>query len=220
MQMHQHHSDPTNAYPYYQQRPPMAQTQSYSYPAASSAPMGAYRSYSNDSGMPAQRASPQAMTRTPSLSIIPATSSLHSQAPSPTSAQSPYPYARQVSNSSQPYGGASPQRGHVYPNGYYAPPPHLQSVDMPRSSSYPSYAQPYPSPSYHHPGMHHPPSLMRHNTTEGMSHGMDMSMRPSMGYSFANRLPLVDRPFKCDECVQSFVSLTTTIDTRADDIEP
>jgi len=220
MQMHQHHSDPTNAYPYYQQRPPMAQTQSYSYPAASSAPMGAYRSYSNDSGMPAQRASPQAMTRTPSLSIIPATSSLHSQAPSPTSAQSPYPYARQVSNSSQPYGGASPQRGHVYPNGYYAPPPHLQSVDMPRSSSYPSYAQPYPSPSYHHPGMHHPPSLMRHNTTEGMSHGMDMGMRPSMGYSFANRLPLVDRPFKCDECVQSFVSLTTTIDTRADDIEP
>jgi hypothetical protein len=35
---------------------------------------------------------------------------------------------------------------------------------------------------------------------------MDLGRQgPSLGYSFANRLPLVDRPFKCDECVQSFV---------------
>ncbi|TXT03828.1 hypothetical protein VHUM_04349 [Vanrija humicola] len=26
----------------------------------------------------------------------------------------------------------------------------------------------------------------------------------NIGYTFANRLPLVDRPFKCDQCVQSF----------------
>jgi hypothetical protein len=92
------------------------------------------------------------------------------------------------------------------PNGYYMP----QAAEMPRSLSYPSYAhpqhQPYPSPQYHHMGapMPHPGTLMRHNTTQGLESGMEMGMRPSMGYSFANRLPLVDRPFKCDECVQSF----------------
>lgn len=52
------------------------------------------------------------------------------------------------------------------------------------------------------------PHLARHNTTSSIGDGIagiDLS-RPSLGYSFANRLPLVDRPFKCDECVQSFVS--------------
>ncbi|CAD6574121.1 MAG: hypothetical protein TREMPRED_001011 [Tremellales sp. Tagirdzhanova-0007] len=53
-----------------------------------------------------------------------------------------------------------------------------------------------------------PPPLDRSNTTSGIGEdmaGMDLTRQgPSLGYSFANRLPLVDRPFKCDECVQSF----------------
>jgi hypothetical protein len=43
-----------------------------------------------------------------------------------------------------------------------------------------------------------PPMLERGSSTPGLE--------PSLGYSFAHRLPLVERPFKCDECVQSFVS--------------
>jgi len=206
-----HHSDPTsNSYPYYpNNRPPIASSNSYQY---SSAPMG-YRSYSNDSaatgpnGTPAgNRGSPQpqALTR-PSLNIVPSPGALHAQQSSSTG--SPYPYQRQVSSNSQPYSQApSPQRAPVYPSQYYMP----QSAEMPRSMSYPSYAQPYPSSQpYHMPGtMHHPPGLARHNTTQGLeAGGMELGMRPSMGYSFANRLPLTDRPFKCDECVQSFVSV-------------
>ena len=201
-----HHSDPpSNSYPYYSNRPPIASSNSYPY---SSAPMG-YRSYSNDSaatgpsGTPAaNRGSPQPQTMSrPSLNIIPPPGSMHAQQ-SPSSG-SPYPYQRQQSGNNQPYSQApSPQRAPVYPSQYYMP----QSAEMPRSMSYPSYAQPYPSPQYHMPGpMHHPPGLQRHNTTQGLeASGMEMGMRPSMGYSFANRLPLTDRPFKCDECVQSF----------------
>lgn len=91
------------------------------------------------------------------------------------------------------------------------------AADMPRSFSYPSSYSQLPYPSYDQamstPSLSshsQPPSLDRHNTTsvigEGMA-GMDLGRQgPSLGYSFANRLPLVDRPFKCDECVQSFVS--------------
>jgi len=199
-----HHSEPApGAYPYNSySRPPVPSSNSYAY---GSAPMG-YRSYSTDSGTgpsatPVNRGSPQPQTMTrPSLNIVPPAGSMHAQQ-SPSA--SPYPYQRQVSGNSQPYSQApSPQRAPVYPSQYYLP----QSAEMPRSMSYPSYAQPYPSPQYHMSGpMHHPPGLARHNTTQGMEAGnMELGMRPSMGYSFANRLPLTDRPFKCDECVQSF----------------
>lgn len=206
------HSEPAGgaAYPYYNQRPALAAHNSYPYASAS---MG-YRSYSNEIP-PQQRNSPQTMNRTPSLSIVPSHSPMHSSlSPSTAAAQSPYPYQRQVSNGpSAPYGTASPQRPPVYSSQpYYVPQSQPQAADMPRSLSYPSYSGPYPSPQYAHPGAApQMPSLNRHNTTQGLEHGMGQlgvgsGMRPTMGYSFANRLPLVDRPFKCDECVQSFVS--------------
>lgn len=125
------------------------------------------------------------------------------------------------------YASHSPSnRPGPYPHpSYYGHPQHSYqssaaptSVDMPRSLSYPNYSQSsYPSympnqppayPSHHHHQAGHPglPPLMRHNTTSTIGEGvgsMDLN-RPSMGYAFAHRLPLVDRPFKCDECVQSF----------------
>lgn len=150
--------------------------------------------------------------------------------PSP-SQSSPYSYSRppppQQSYSSQgqplppvpQHQQSSQQRPLMYPTPYY-PGPYGQpgAAEMPRSLSYPStypqqgYPGGYmpPMPNHMHSMQAHP-SLARHNTTaigEGMS-SMELGRTgPSLGYSFANRLPLVDRPFKCDECVQSFVSLS------------
>ncbi|OCF42813.1 hypothetical protein I317_03415 [Kwoniella heveanensis CBS 569] len=180
-----------------------------SYPYPTSASMG-YRSYSGES----EKHSPVQphLTRTPSLSILPQTTSIPSQS-SPVTA-SPFSYQQrqtpgaQYGTPSQPL--SSPRAG-AYPSPYYTTPySQPTSADMPRSLSYPSnYSQPYPSylPSMsapstiQQPGL---PPLMRHNTMAAPTMGMDMRQGPSLGYSFANRLPLVDRPFKCDECVQSF----------------
>jgi uncharacterized Zn-finger protein len=43
------------------------------------------------------------------------------------------------------------------------------------------------------------PGLHRHASTTAIP-----TMGPNMGYAFASRVPLTDRPFKCDQCVQSF----------------
>lgn len=148
--------------------------------------------------------------------------------PSPNQS-SPYPYNRPpppqaYGSQGQPLPPPVPQhqqspqqRPLMYPTPYY-PGPYGQpgAAEMPRSLSYPStytqqgYPGGYmpPMPSHMHSMPSHP-SLARHNTTaigEGMS-SMDLGRAgPNLGYSFASRLPLVDRPFKCDECVQSFVS--------------
>ncbi|RXK40835.1 hypothetical protein M231_01894 [Tremella mesenterica] len=86
------------------------------------------------------------------------------------------------------------------------------SAEMPRSLSYPSnYSQPYG----YHSSMSTPslsnafslPPLARHNTLSHLGPGisdMDMNRGSGGGYSFHSRLPLVERPYKCDECVQSF----------------
>ena len=127
---------------------------------------------------------------------------------SPSARPAPYPHPHASYYGSHPYQQAAPGPASAAQPG---------SVDMPRSLSYPNYSQSYPSympqgqaqgppayPSHHHPGL---PPLMRHNTTSTIGDGvgnMDLN-RQGMGYAFANRLPLVDRPFKCDECVQSFV---------------
>ena len=120
---------------------------------------------------------------------------------SPSSRPAPYPHPSYHSHQQYPYPSSA------------AP----SSVEMPRSLSYPNYTQSYPTympgqaPGGYpphlqgaHPGL---PPLMRHTSTSTIGEGvnsMDLN-RPSVGYAFANRLPLVDRPFKCDECVQSFV---------------
>lgn len=131
--------------------------------------------------------------------------------PSPTSTSPYYPPPR----AGQPYASAqhSPRGANVYPQqGYYSASPYgnPQAVEMPRSLSYPnSYGAPYANylPSISAPTLvpgGHPgelPSLVRHQSTNSIN---GMTSAPAMGYSFANRLPLVDRPFKCDQCVQSF----------------
>lgn len=132
-----------------------------------------------------------------------------SSQPSPT-ATSPY-YAQRMSPayaSSQPSprngGGSMYAQQAYYPQYAQAP----QAVDMPRSLSYPnnyaSYASGY-LPSISTPTLVHPgdnlPSLARHGSTNSIA---TIGQQPNVGYSFASRLPLVDRPFKCDTCVQSF----------------
>ena len=170
---------PTGSLPAY---PKPMLSSSYPY---SSAPMG-YRSYSND--QPPPKASSPGMTgRTPNMDIA-------MGSPLSASFSSPYAYsARQISSQS-PYASnlslPSPQPRPTYT--------YVQAPDMPRSLTYPSYAQPYASPAYQsslsNPPIDSPQACNRE------------PIRPPMGYSFANRLPLVDKPFKCDECVQSFVS--------------
>ena len=186
-----HHSDPTPVNYYNAPKFTMAHNP---YPYPSSASM-AYRTYSNESAT--QRASPQtaALARTPSLSVMPTPSAMQ---PSP-SANSSYSYSRPMAaDGSYQSTGMSPQQRSIYPSQYYP-----QAAEMPRSLSYPSYAQPYPSPQSYPGGMHNP-SMPFARYPQGYE-ALDMGMRnQSMGYSFANRLPLVDRPFKCDECVQSF----------------
>ncbi|KAL7421780.1 hypothetical protein Q5752_003551 [Cryptotrichosporon argae] len=148
------------------------------YAYAGSHPMG-YRSVSSETapGAPG-RSSP---SRNPSFSSV-------AQA-SPSA--SPYAYTRSGPSPYAPIPGHSPQpRPAFYPAPYYPTYGQPGAVDMPRSLSYPST---YPTP-YHVPGVGPP-----------MGHDRGLpGQAPSLGYSFANRLPLVDRPFKCDECVQSF----------------
>jgi uncharacterized Zn-finger protein len=57
------------------------------------------------------------------------------------------------------------------------------------------------APTLVHPNDGLPP-LVRHGSTNSI--GQVTAGGPAIGYSFANRLPLVERPFKCDQCVQSF----------------
>ncbi|KAK8864230.1 hypothetical protein IAR55_001476 [Kwoniella newhampshirensis] len=207
-----HHSEPPigQQYSYYQQKPQPVQHNTYPYPASASM---TYRSYSGET----ERQSPQqqSLTRTPSLSILPPAGSVPSQS-SPING-SPFTYQRQThaaqyGTPTSQQAQSSPRASGLYPPNYYTT-PYAQptSADMPRSLSYPSaYAQSYPSylpsisapSSLQQPGAH--PALIRHNTMAGPNSFMDMRTGPSLGYSFANRLPLVDRPFKCDECVQSF----------------
>ena len=170
-----------------------------------------YRSHSNDSrASPSQSNGHNGLERTPTLSNM--------NPPQPSPNASPYMYGRQPQ---QQYSVPPPNNGHQHsphrqpyapPQGYYAYAP--SAVDMPRSLSYPSAYAPYANymPSMSSPalapGHNIHPSLSRHNTTSGIGEGlagMDLG-RPNMGFAFANRLPLVERPFKCDECVQSFVS--------------
>ncbi|KAK4685613.1 hypothetical protein P7C73_g4540, partial [Tremellales sp. Uapishka_1] len=181
----------------------------------------AYRSFSGE-----DRNQPQSqLSRTPSMNAT----SQHGSLPSP-SATSPYAYQRQMANHSQSYPTQlSPQRAPMYPSSYYpAQYGTPQSAEMPRSLSYPSnfqqqqqqqpqQQQQYPSflPSISAPALlahgssSSLPPMARHVSTSSMADGMagmDLG-RPqalNLGYSFQNRLPLVDRPFKCDECVQSF----------------
>lgn len=125
---------------------------------------------------------------------------------SPSARPAPYPHPSYYG--SHPY-QQQPQQASAVGAGGPA------SVDMPRSLSYPNYSQSYasympsqgpsPYPSHHHPGL---PPLMRHNTTSTIGEGVGNMDLNRQGYAFANRLPLVDRPFKCDECVQSFVRIS------------
>ncbi|KAK6910306.1 hypothetical protein L486_00031 [Kwoniella mangroviensis CBS 10435] len=204
-----HHSEPAGInqqYPYYQQTHKIAGP---TYPTyATSAPM-AYRTYSGET----ERQSPiqPPLTRTPSLSIVPTSSVPSQSSPITASSYSPYAHTRQIPTTQ--YGTPASQtqsspRAGVYPSSYYTTPySQPSSADMPRSLSYPSnYSAPYPTylPSVSAPSTLQQPPLLRHNTMAASTIGMDMRQNPNLGYSFANRLPLVDRPFKCDECVQSF----------------
>ncbi|ORX36863.1 hypothetical protein BD324DRAFT_608862 [Kockovaella imperatae] len=180
---------PTGSYP-----KSMVQPSSYPY---SSAPMG-FRSYSSESGAPPPHKtssnSPASLAgRTPNMDIA-------MGSPLNSSFSSPYAYGggRQVSSQSPYASNLSLPSPQPRPGAY----PYMQAPDMPRSLTYPSYAQPYASPSAYHPSLS-TPSLP---TQSGLRHESSGAgpIRQPMGYSFANRLPLVDKPFKCDECVQSF----------------
>ncbi|KAL1405408.1 hypothetical protein Q8F55_009039 [Vanrija albida] len=209
--MHQSEQAPAQDYSaYYGQRsqaslPPAA-------PGGGSAASGAYSTYSGShpmtyrvSGAESTRAAPPApLTRVPSYSVI----SQAGAQPSPTATSPYYPPPRAAG---QPY--AAPQhspRGtnSMYPaQGYYPQAYQPTAVDMPRSLSYPSnYPAPYaaylpslstPALVPHSEGL---PSLMRNHSTSAIG----VPGGANIGYAFANRLPLVDRPFKCDQCVQSF----------------
>ncbi|BEI91914.1 uncharacterized protein CcaverHIS019_0407340 [Cutaneotrichosporon cavernicola] len=129
--------------------------------------------------------------------------------PSPTTATSPYPgsgYPMRSHYPAQPSprggGSLSQQQQQAY---YYPLQP--QALDMPRSLTYPnaygsgpySYNVPMSAPlNAGDPGM---PGLHRHASTTAIP---TMGGPPAMSYAFASRLPLTDRPFKCDQCVQSF----------------
>ena len=204
----------------------------YPAPSATSAPMG-YRSYSNEAkSSPGQ----PSLHRTPSMSMMQPPGQPSQASPSEPGGSSYATSSSAAYNSASSYPSNYRVPGYPVPGGYasgnspraapyampnYANGPAMGSVDMPRSLSYPSnYSQPYNNylPSMSAPtlgGMHSLPPLARHNTTSQIGHGlaeMDLSRNgPSLGYSFQNRLPLVDRPFKCDECVQSFVSSITHI---------
>lgn len=146
----------------------------------------------------------------PPLRNIPAyntVANLSSQ-PSPT-ATSPYGYPMRspayASSQPSPRGGGSLayQQG-----GYYSAYGQPQAVDMPRSLSYPNTysAAPYGTylPSISTPTLVSPgelPGLHRHGSTPSIT---TMGQNPAMGFAFASRVPLTERPFKCDQCVQSF----------------
>lgn len=173
--------------------------------------MGGYRSYSNESAPAPGRTSPQPqnapMSRTTSMTFPP-----QAQGPQPTHTQS---YNSSYRSPPAAYASAS-TRPSPYSHPSYYPQHYPQvgapgSVEMPRSISYPNYQQGY-APSYmpgqqyasHHPGL---PPMMRHtSSTSTIGEGVN-NMDVNRGYQFGHRLPLVDRPYKCDECVQSFVSL-------------
>ncbi|OWZ81098.1 specific RNA polymerase II transcription factor [Cryptococcus neoformans Tu401-1] len=202
-----HHSDPSPvvqpiSYPFVkqQQKLPPPASHHASYPYVSSIPMS-YRSYSGDSG----RNSPQSLDgRGPAPSNNPSThsGSISAQSsPLPSNLQ----YQRQMLPGSYeaPMGQMFPDsnRAATYPQGYYNPVyASALSTEMPRSLSYPSgYSQPYsyipslPSPTSFHPPIPGYSSLTRHHT---------LGTGPS--YAFGSRQPVQDRPFKCDECLQSF----------------
>lgn len=173
--------------------------------------MGGYRSYSNESAPAPGRTSPQPqnapMSRTTSMTFPP-----QAQGPQPTHTQS---YNSSYRSPPAAYASAS-TRPSPYSHPSYYPQHYPQvgapgSVEMPRSISYPNYQQGY-APSYmpgqqyasHHPGL---PPMMRHtSSTSTIGEGVN-NMDVNRGYQFGHRLPLVDRPYKCDECVQSFVRL-------------
>lgn len=193
--------------------------------------MGGYRSHSNESPVAPGRTSPPPISRTPSMNFSggPQGGGPVAAQPSPGPAYNTYANNNPAGNRSTsgayathspsprpaPYPHPSYHSHQQYP---YPPSAAPTSVEMPRSLSYPNYSQSYaaympgqapggypPHLQGNHPGL---PPLMRHTSTSTIGDGvnnMDLN-RPNMGYSFANRLPLVDRPFKCDECVQSFVS--------------
>lgn len=179
----------------------MATHNSFNYGGSPAPPMG-YRSYSNESTPAVQRASPQTLNRATSYHMM----SPAGNSPASQQSSSPYVYQRQVSGQ-EPEGYAahpSPSQRALYPPSQHVSGPYYpQAADMPRSLSYPSYAQPYPSPGAYMSAPMHPPSLARHNTTQALSSD-GMSMRQGISYNFGTRLPIIDRPFKCDECVQSF----------------
>jgi hypothetical protein len=175
--------------------------------------MGTYRSYSNESTAAGRTSPPPQnapMSRTTSMTYAPPPPA-GQHAPGYNSYRSPPASYASPSTRPSPYGHPSYYNHAQHYPSVTAP----SSVDMPRSISYPNYSQTYPSympghqPGYpsHHAHAGALPPLMRHTSTsqigEGMG-GMDLN-RASMGYSFTHRHPLVDRPFKCDECVQSFV---------------
>ncbi|WVQ82196.1 hypothetical protein IAT38_004324 [Cryptococcus sp. DSM 104549] len=219
-----HHSEPPpitqqQQYPVYaSMKPQPSHHHSYSY--ASSAPMS-YRSHSGES----ERHSPTqpSLNRVPSINLgaQPNGGSVVPSQSSPVAGSFQY---RQSAGAAYPAPGSGAQptdipvgRPPLYPqSGYYATAySQPTSADMPRSLSYPSSYTQSGYPTYL-PGMSvgaalqqsnmlNHPSLVRHNTLGG---GIGADARggiTSLGaYGYQNRTPLADRPFKCDECVQSF----------------
>lgn len=133
-----------------------------------------------------------------------------SYAPSPSYVNHPdMPHSR-----SMPYSYLGSPSSFGTPGG--PQPPHmLPSISAPSSLGSHGYGGHLPPLSRHQSSPMLPDSMS--SVDLGASSGM--GGRPPLlqtasgpitsggSYSFANRLPLVDRPFKCDECVQSFVSV-------------
>lgn len=236
-----HHSEPLphNAqYPGFAPKPPLV-PHHHSFPAYPvSVPMG-HRSFSSENS----RQSPsQSYMPRPGGPSIPSPSLPPVGSDSPYGYPRHPSYSGSGPSVSHSPHHQSPQRSAMYPSSYYGnlyhpTPPPSGGSDLPRSLSYssvnyqhphpyqPAVYQPHPmshppvlGAAYHPHEQSGPPPLHRVDTMGSISHGMSEVeiSKPGpigLGYSFANRLPLVDRPYKCDECVQSFVSLL--IDTLA-----
>lgn len=114
--------------------------------------------------------------------------------------------------------------------------PQAGAAEMPRSVSYPANAyqshhpyqpiyahhphpvmvQPPTAPAYQHYQPIGPPALSRNDTSTSITNGLaevEIGRPPpgtvGLGYAIPSRPMMIERPYRCDECVQSFVSRPT-----------
>jgi hypothetical protein len=162
-------------------------------------PYGSLHPYSNSSAEGNNPPQPPSMVHTHSAPAVPLSASVNGSMLSPVYPSyppaSPYSQHPQGSGYRQQPGGT----GSSSPYGSYVHTPHYQSFSYDQ--------QPSSASSTHNGGQGGDFAQQQGQEYDDRGHRMPGVTPSGQRYPpFAAKVPLVDRPFKCDECVQSFVS--------------